>query len=34
MVKRDKVVNGLGEERMTLFREHEVIGNADRYGLG
>jgi hypothetical protein len=34
MVKRDEVVDGLGEERMTLFSEHEIIGNADRYGFG
>ena len=34
MIKRDEVVDGLGHERVTLLREHEVIGNADRDRFG
>lgn len=30
VVEGDEVVNGLGEERMPLFCEHEVVGYADR----
>ena len=34
MIESDEVMNRLGHERVPLFREHEVIGNANRYGLG
>jgi len=34
VIKGDEVVNRLCHERMPLFREHEIIGNADGYGLG
>lgn len=34
MIKGNEVVNGLCQEGMALFCEDEVVGNADRDGLG
>jgi len=34
VIESDEVVDRLGHERVPLFREHEVIGNANGYGLG
>lgn len=34
VIERDEVVDRLRHEGMTLFREHEVIGNTNRYRFG
>lgn len=33
MIERDEVVDRLRHEGVPLFREHEVIGNTNRYGF-
>ena len=34
VIESDKVVDRLRHERMPLFREHEIIGNANGYCFG